>query len=224
MAKAGQPPSRLPPDVFLDVLNRSLQDINDEAHVYVARDISFTISPTTGRFIRMQIGGVPIQMLSILRASYCTASTTAEPIRVEQAFQSIGPDGATATVPTGPPEHCWIEPDNYASLGSPVIGEQVVGFTPMPDVAYVIHFAAKMPLPDYANWLAELPVQIRAHKVVVDTVLAKLFSMRDFHDNAMKAHYLTLAQLGVARLQVKDVRQAVAPEVPFDEENWTQVQ
>jgi hypothetical protein len=223
MAKAGKAPSRLPPDVFMEILNRAMQDVNDEAHVFVARDISFTISPTTGRFVRVKVGNVAVRMLSIIRASYCTASTPAEPIRVEQAFQSTGPDGASATVETGPPAHCWIEPDNYGGVVAPA-SDQIMGFKPTPDQAYVIHLAAKLVLPDYANWLAELPVQVRAHKVVVDTVLAKLFAMRDFHDNAMKGHYLQLAQVGILRLQTKDVRQAVAPEVPFDEENWTQVE
>lgn len=226
LAKSGKPPSKLPPDIFMDVLNRSLAELNDKAAIYVARNIQFTISPTTGRYIRVQVGGVMIRVLVIIRASYQPVAVTgAEPIRIEPPFQFVGPEASGATVTTGPPEHVWIEPDNYAPPGTASVSEQVWGFTPMPDQSYAINAACKMVIPDYVLWQNELPAQIRAHTVIGDDVLARLFGMRDFHDNALKSYYYMRAAEGVARLQRGDFR--LMPELAawdMGEGSWRQME
>lgn len=222
LAKAGKPPSKLAPDVFLEVLNKSLRAINDKTNVRVCRNMTFTISDVTGRFVRIQVSGIYVDdFLGILRCSYQPIAVTgAEPVRIEPPFQDTGPEASGATVETGPPQHAWIEPDDGGTGVTPV-SRQVWGFYPMPDQAYVINAVCKLMVPDYSIWTLELPVQLRAHSVVGDEVLARLFSMRDFHDNALKSYYYARAAEGVARLQRGDIRLTAEPATQdFNDTGW----
>lgn len=225
LAKAGKPPSKLAPDVFLEVLNRSLQDVNSRANIRVCRRLMFTVSDTTGRYVRLRNSeGIYIDdILGILRCSYQPVAVTgAEPIRIEGPFEFVGPEASGATVTEGPPEHVWIEPDDGTTGATPE-SKQVWGFWPMPDQSYVIDAVCKMPVPDYSVWSLDLPVQARAHGVICDDVLARHFSMRDFHDNALKSYYYARATEGVSRLQRGDFRLMPEPAAwDFGEQSWRQ--
>jgi hypothetical protein len=169
------------------------------------------------------INNAQVPVLQIIRASYNDPST-GKPylVRVESPFQDIGTETSTATgVTTGPPEHVWIEPYNYTGPGTAPIFQQRWAVWPKSDASYVIHTVCKMPVPDYDQWTRELTVQLRAHPVIADDVLARVFSGRDFHDNAMKSYYLMEAKNGVAKLQREDKLYRVEPAaMPYDEEDW----
>jgi hypothetical protein len=94
MARAGETPSRLPPDVFLDDLNAVMGEMSKQSNVYVARDITFDITAAGGRFVRPTLSGAYFAVHALIRCSRCTASTRAVGLRIEPAWQFDGPDGA----------------------------------------------------------------------------------------------------------------------------------
>ena len=167
-----------PPDEFLQSLWDTMQDFNEDedngAPIYICRDLSFA-TRVGERYVRLREGasGPYLTVVRLLRASY-----DGDPLLIENPLQHVGPKDSSADETTGSPTHIWIEEDHWAgTFSSPPVSQQVVGFNPLPDLAYTVHATCAMPTPtSMVSWSTEIPVRKKAHRVLARQIAADVLA------------------------------------------------
>lgn len=216
LALTGQDPAKLAPDVFVELLNSTMREIQRQAAIYVGRFVLTTTAGYWGNRLRTSATGPYLTILRILSATY-----GGRQLRIERPLDFAIPE-TSDTVATGAPENIWIDDTQYRGAFS-AAAEQSIGVWPVPDAAYPIRLRLAMPIPDYSNWYQPLPCRTGTHEVVGDAVMAKLYSTRSFHDNAMKGAWLAKAQAGIDALKEYERRQLPIPAEVYGATRWVEV-
>ena len=223
LSRAGMDPKHLDPEIFVDLINNTMRDINegeDGASIYIARAI--TVPTVSGeRFVRPRwlLGGSAyLSVVRIMKASY-----DGEPLHVESPMQFPGTVESGTSVDTGIPRSVWIEDEQWVGPTGPPVSEQLWGVDPLPDAAYNILATCCMPLPDYAEWGAVLPVKLQAHKVVFDGVLAEMFESDRYRDQMHRQKWWGKYRRGVVLLQNFEKRLIGESPIQIDTTSFDQV-
>jgi hypothetical protein len=222
LARAGMDPQRLNPEIVVDDINYVMRDINEDsvdgAAIYVAMRVKVPTYPGE-RLVRPRLSdGSYLVALRILKASY-----DGQPLRIDPPMDYAGPHESGTTVDEGSPENVWIEDEQWTSPSGQSPSEQVWGFWPLPDAVYDTYSTCVLPTPDYDNWNTALPVRIHAHPVILNGVVARLFAMRDFHDNVMKADWLARYIRGKKYLKQYEQQFFADSQPPIDTQGFEQI-
>ena len=204
LSEAGFSTTRLSSDKVIDLLNDQMTEINGRVTLALAH-VSFPTAVDVRPYrLTDSTTGDYLNILKILRASY-----NGQNVWPEKAWQFVGEVDSGTTPAKGRPSHVWIETETYGPGGAYPLSQKAIGVYPMPDAVYTVRMVCRMPVRDYTELNATLPIRYDAHGAVLTAVMAELFAGKDFHDNAMKGLWEQKRREAEAELRGWDERQVL---------------
>ncbi len=228
LTESGKLPGYLPRDVFVSVLNSTMQEANTKVALYVARDVRWATRASQRAYRILFADSSALTVKRVIRAICMPAAARAYDLLLVPSWQFEAKSATTfVETQTSQPKHLWWEHEEVGAStmpGQTPTTEQVFYVDPLPDMAYTISMTCHLPLPLYEDWFARLPVRLDAHEAIVSGVMANLFTMRSFHDNALKQMFAQKFQRELTLLSRQDNRLIVPPVQDHSDISYVQVE